>query len=156
MVRIEEAFNKHLSNEALENGLDFAAYMREQKFVFKGKGAKWDIDTRNWKLLFKGKIYATIIIEKNQTFGVYGDFDSSFIVDDNLKKAVLKKVTLCPQEPCKKRGTICKTSVENYEILGKKFERVCHCPVQFTNPGAKDIDTIQKIMLLYKEKALCK
>ena len=156
MVKIEEAFNKHLADEALKNGLNFAAYMQEQKFKFKGKGAKWDIDTRNWKLLFKDKIYATIIIEKNQTFGVFGDFDKSFQVDDSLKKAVLKKVTLCPQEPCKKRGTICKTSITDWEILGKKFDRVCHCPIQFVNPNAKDVDTIQKIMMLYKEKALAK
>jgi len=149
---IEEAFNKQLAGESLKKGLSFASFMQGHKFILKGKGAKWDANSTNWKLLFRGKIYATIIIEKNQTFGVYSDFDKSFQADDILREAVLAKVTACPQEVCKRNNHMCKTSIADYEILGTKHERVCHCPIQFSNPDAKDIDTIQKIMLLYKDK----
>jgi len=156
MVKIEEAFNKQLSGVPLENGLNFIAFMQEQGFQFKGKGAKWDENSTNWKLRFKGKIYATILIDSNQAFGVFCDFDTTFTADDDFREAVLAKVTACPQEPCKNNNHMCKTSVTHYEILGTNHERVCHCPIQFVNPSAKDIDTLQKIMLLYKEKVLRK
>ena len=151
---IEEAFNKQLAGESLKNGLNFAAFMQEHKFILKGKGANWNVDSTCWKLLFRGKIYATILIEQNQTFGVYCDFDKSFQVNDDLKKSVLAKIPVCPQEACKRNNHLCKSSITDYEILGTKHERVCHCPIQFSNPDAKDIDTIQKIMLLYKDKVL--
>ena len=151
---IEEAFAKQLTGESLKNGLNFVSFMQEHKFIFKGKGAKWDTYSSCWKLLYRRRIYATILIEKNQTFGVYCDFDASFQVDNDLRKAILAKIPTCPQEPCKSANHLCKTSITDYRILGMKYERVCHCPVQFQNPDADDIDTLQKIMLLYKEKAL--
>jgi len=155
MVKIEEAFIKQLSGEPLKIGLDFIAFMQENGFQFKGKGAKWDESSTNWKLRFKGKIYATILIDQNShNFGVFCEFDKSFHADNNLRDAILAKVTSCPQEICIHNNHMCKTSITDYEILGTKYDRVCHSPLQFVQPSAKDIDALQKIMLLHKAARL--
>jgi len=149
---IEDAFNKKLAGESLKNGLDFISNMREHKFTFKGKGAKWTIDCTNWKIHYKGKNFATIIINDDNTFGICTDFDNKFQLDDNLKEGVLAMVIACPQWCCKE--PYCKSSRINWEILGKTHERVCHSPIQVFNPDSKAIETVIKIMLLYKQERI--
>jgi len=156
---IEDAFNKQLNGEVLQSALDFAAYMRENKFTFKAQGAIWDENSRNWNLQYKGTSYAPISIENSEkspnTWGVWCNFDSNFEVTDNtLKETILSLVISCPQASCKKpycSGVYAKRR-ENWSILDKTFESVCYRPIKVFNPNPQQLETIQQILMMYKKR----
>ena len=149
----EEALNIRLTGEALTDALNFAAFMRANKFTFKGKGkgGTWDINCKHWRLYLKTKCYATIFIEKNNAITIIIDFDESFIVEeDGLKNELLGMVTNCPQSVCKE--PYCNNSRADWVLFGKTHTLVCHCPIQVLAPTAKQLGAIQQLMLMYKNK----
>jgi hypothetical protein len=150
--KIEEVFNKHLTDESLKNGLDFIAKMRSSGFSFKGSPTSgWNIDCSYWWIYVQNKRVDDIYINKNNhTFHIDGDFENALqAAQSDFKEELFKYVLTCPRQNCKE--PYCPNRKTNWELLGKTYDCVCKNPLRFYSTDAKALEAVYKIMLLYKQ-----
>ena len=133
---IEEKINDQLRNDAKKNALDFIAFTRENECedLCVIVVAKKPVHISPW----------TIFINHCN----FGDEGSA---DDDLKEAAWAHAHICDHFASGgKRCGCCNQPGFHETMLGKEFENLCKCPLQFTNPDAQTLVQVKKLLLMLK------
>ena len=138
--KIEDVIGNFLSDDALKNGLDFIAYLKENKMSPQWSAANsWKVSYRAQNILFirlgsesqyygmeKGSWYIYVYI---------GGYEDS--LPDDFKEIVWSNIKYC--NSC----SHCKG--ERMMIFGKEFDNVCDSFI-VNNPDSRAIECVKKIM----------
>ena len=143
--KYEDEIRKKLTGDALENALNFIAYLRESGFtsnltysyVFDyldhGVGVLYCFSATDWTIFWG-----------DDDFFEYEDC----LADEQLKKFAWDHVKICfiaQGKPCGCGSQPGKSAT----ILGKNFENVC-TSFEFANPNADDLEYIKKLVEISK------
>ena len=146
-IEIEEAINDTLRGDALQNALEFAAFLRANGLSLE----KIDIPG-GWNVYIRGINSAFVqIFRDRNNFNVVlhiSTYDGESPVDDELKEFAWAHVVLCPQG-CG-GPAFCDESQNRRTIFGKEYDSTCQSPLAFIAPDANDLVNIQKLMLMLK------
>ena len=75
------------------------------------------------------------------------------VTDDELKEFAWKHAHICDYFITDGKRCGCgRQPGSQKNILGKEFENICHCPMQFINPDAETLENMKKLLLLLKQK----
>ncbi|MCL2488523.1 MAG: hypothetical protein FWE80_07560 [Oscillospiraceae bacterium] len=142
--KVEEIASEYLDGEALDNLLDFVAWMREKRMTptFANKSSIGVNYTSRicYLKLRHGSWYIWPAGRKKERFHeyVYG-----FLVCEALKELVSTSLA-----PCMKGCSHQCNGGSGYTVTvcGKDFEnKCCCCPVRFHNPDAEALKIIKKV-----------
>ena len=147
---IIEQINENLSGDAQKNALDFAAFLRAKDISLNGsgKGGDWS----GWAVggTTGDSIGYMIVNGKDEFPGPWTvwfntcDFKSD--ADEALKEAAWAHASPCGK--CHKGWADCGGGERT--IFGKEFESLCHSPMMFSNPDARELEYAKKLMLMLK------
>ena len=171
-IILENVMNHVLSGDALENALDFAAFLRANDFHFdhnpdeSAESDKSDesteSDTNNeskWTGAIGGVVgdsigylYVNAGADFPDPWNIWlneYDFDDDGSADANeLKEFVWGNVNYCAK--CNPDWENCGGSEQT--VFGKNFDRLCHSPMFVYMPDAERLEKLKKLMLKIKEK----
>ena len=152
-LKIEERINNVLSGDTLNNALDFAAFLRANELSpeLHDSGDGWSILYRNDSI---GFILVNGVAEIPGPWTVWFnscDFGDNGSVDDDLKETAWAHASICGH--FSSGGKVCGCGDQpgfRRTIFGKVFENRCHSPLMFTNPDAKTLEHVKRLMLMLK------
>jgi len=152
-LKIEERINNVLSGDTLNNALDFAAFLRANELSpeLHDSGDGWSILYRNDSI---GFILVNGVAEIPGPWTVWFnscDFGDNGSVDDDLKETAWAHASICGH--FSSGGKVCGCGDQpgfHRTIFGKVFENRCHSPLMFTNPDAKTLEHVKRLMLMLK------
>lgn len=148
--KIEEIAENLFDGDKLKNFLDFNEFLKNNKLT-KGSTAK---TACRWMIKYKNKRLCHLMASKDfWAISYYKDKEifekcENYITDE-LKEFILENINTKPG--CKNsKGGKCK-GIENINILGKMFDRVCGCHMlMVTNPDGKTLEYAKEIVLINK------
>ena len=146
-LMIEDKINDVLTGDALKNALDFVAFLRENQLSLDSNG-----DSEGWAVggIVGNSIGFMLVNGAAQMPGPWTiwfnscDFYESDSTDDELKETAWTHVNVCGDCHAGWRDCGC----GDRRILGRKFDFLCHSPLAFTNPDAKTLESMKKLMLM--------
>jgi len=149
-IEIEDAIKKKLKGDAQTNALDFLAFTRENDISLNGDGNGGDWS--GWAVGGTvGDSIGYMIVNGAKKFpGPWTiwlnscDFEDS--ADDALKEAAWAHASPCGK--CHEGWEDCGGGART--IFGRKFDRLCHSPLMFTNPDAQTLEYAKKLILMLK------
>lgn len=146
---IEDKINNLLTGDALKNALDFVAFLRENQLLLDSNG-----DGEGWAVggLVGDSVGFMLVNGAAQMPGPWTiwfnscDFQESGLTDDELKETAWAHANACGH--CHAGWRDCGGGERT--IFGKTFDRLCHSPLAFTNPGAQTLERMKKLILMLK------
>lgn len=147
---IEKKMNEVLSGDSLKNALDFADFFRANELSCEANedGTGWAVGG-----IVGNSIGYMLVNGVEQMPGPWTiwfnscDFGGSEPADDELKEATWSHASNCGH--CHDGWKDCGGGRRT--IFGKEFEWLCHSPLMFTNPNAKTLESVKKLMLILKQ-----
>jgi len=154
--QVEEIIADVLSNEALENALDFVAFLRANKL-----SPRW-ASLNSWAVSYKNQRVCYIRLSGTAPYhnledgswhinhvnygqtNLVGDDNGQLISDEKLKDMVWSNVKYCIKCYNCKAGNI-------VTVLGKQFDEVCHSWLMMKNPDVDAISCAKRIVLMRKQ-----
>lgn len=142
---IEDAINEKLTGEARNNALAFVDFLRTNGLAVESNdgGDGWAVGG-----VMGDSIGFLLVNGAPQMPGPWTfwfnscDFGSDDPADDELKETVWAHASNCGR--CHAGWKDCGGGERT--IWGRKFERLCHSPLMFTNPDAKALESVEKLM----------
>ena len=150
---IEDKIKSVLSGDSLNNALDFIAFLQANGFSTEthGDGEGWAGAVGGIVGDSYGFMMANGAAEMPGPWTMWFnscDFDGFDSIDDDLKEAVWAHASNCGK--CHAGWKDCGGGAKT--IFGREFEYLCHSPLMFTNPDAKTLENVKKLMLILKQK----
>ena len=148
---MENAISEKLTGDSKKNALDFAAFLRANGLLTdsNGDGEGWavggTVGNSTGFMLVNGAAQMPgpwTVWFNSCDFGDYG------AADDDLKETAWAHTSICGH--CHAGWKDCGGG--DRVIFGKEFEGLCHSPLMFTDPGAKTLGNIKKLMLMLQEQ----
>jgi hypothetical protein len=142
--KIEDLINDVLSGNTLKNALDFAAFLRVNEMIAGGD---------HGEVSYKGKCVCYMYLDGNAqmpgpwtiwTEGDYSNEHKDVPMDEHMKEIAWANVNICGS--C---GGNCSPGKRKV-ILGKEFDNVCNADMAFTNPDAKTLECVKKLLKMRK------
>jgi hypothetical protein len=149
-IIIEEKIKGVLSGDSLENALNFVAFLQANELVTETHG-----DGDGWSGAIGGIVGNSLgFMMVNGAADMPGPWTVWFnscdfggdSVDDDLKETAWAYASKCGK--CHTGWETCGGGART--IFGKEFEYLCHSPLMFTNPDAKTLVNLKKLMLMLK------
>jgi len=148
---VEAVIKAAMSGDALTNALDYAAFLRANEFTPDFHGGH---DNNGFFTMYSKENVSYLMISGREddfcgpwtiwfNFNDFGDGDG---VADELKETAWKHASNCGK--CHPGWADCGCGKRT--IFGKDFDHLCHSPLMFTNPDAKTLEHVKKLMLLLK------
>lgn len=167
--KIEDIINELLDGEAKENALDFAAWLRANKF-----GISATSNGISWKATFKGKTVCRILNMKNDWWRVenypynipqkYDELTekiNELIVKENMQDVIWKHMTAnkcrrCAPNFCSKISGENPGSFAGFtvKLFGREFVGLCKYNMYFDNPDKRAVECCKKICELKKQSII--
>ena len=149
-ITIEEKMNETLSGDSLKNALDFAAFMRSNEISLDSN----DDNGEGWAVggVVGNSIGFMLVNGAADMPGPWTiwfnscDFNGEDSVSEDLKETAWAHASPCGK--CHDGWKDCGNGERT--IFGRKFENLCHSPLMFTNPDAKTLENLKKLILLVK------
>ena len=145
---IENIINEKLNGESKQNALDYIAFLQANEISLDSNndGEGWAVGGIVGNSIGFMLINGTENMPGPWTMWLnscdFGDAD----VDDELKEAVWSHASPCGK--CHAGWKDCGGGER--VIFGKKFDHLCHSPLMFTNPDSKTLESLKKIVLMFK------
>ena len=154
---IEEAINDILRDDALNNALDFAAFLRTNDFL-----PVWHDSGDGWSIMRADEGIGFIVVNRVEKWGIKPrswtvffnscDFDGDAPANDDLKEIAWTHLNICGHYLSGGKRCGCGNQPGRRDtIFGKECEHLCHSPLAFTNPDAQTVEHMKKLMLLLKK-----
>ncbi len=147
-TKIEDAINEKLTGDAQRNALDFVAFLRANEISLNSSG-----DGEGWAVggIVENSVGFMLVNGAEQMPGPWTVWFNSCDfggdpADDELKETAWAYTSKC--EHCHAAWKDCGGG--DRTIFGKEFEWLCHSPLMFTNPDAKTLQNVNKLILLLK------
>ena len=147
--KIEDRINEVLTGDAQKNALNFVEFSRANDISFTSND-----DGQGWAVGgIVGDSIGYMHIDGNEQFpGPWTlwfnscDFGGGDSVDGELKEIAWTHASPCGR--CHEGWKDCGGG--NRTIFGKEFESLCHSPLMFTNPDAKTLENVKKLVVMLK------
>lgn len=147
-IKVEDVINEKLKGDAQKNALDFADFLSTSSLTLdpNDDGGGWAVGGT-----VGNSIGYMLINGEPQMPGPWTvwlnscDFGNS-TADDELKETAWAHANECAK--CHPGWKDCGGG--DGTIFGKEFERLCHSPLAFTNPDAKTLESLKKLILMLK------
>ena len=144
---IEEQIGHVLTGDAQKNALDFIAFLQANKISLDSNG-----DNEGWAVggIVGESIGFMLVNGAPDCPGPWTmwfnscDFGDGGNINDDLKETVWAHASPCGK--CHAGWEDCGGG--NRTIFGREFERLCHSPLMFTNPGGKTLENMKKLILI--------
>ena len=150
---IEDKINSVLKGDALKNALDFTAFLRANNITpesYEGGDG--------WSVMRAGESIGFILVngadEMPGPWTVwfnsceFGDGDG---VSDDVKETAWEHASICGHFSSGGKDCGCGDQPGfQRTIFGRVFENRCHSPLMFTDPDAKTLANVKKLMLMIK------
>ena len=154
--KIEEIITDVLAGDALENALDFVAFLRANKLSPRWASLNaWAVSHKNQRICYI-RLYGTAHyhnledgswhinhVNYGQT-SFAGDDGEQLISDEKLKDMVWNNVKHCSRCYNCKPGNV-------VTVLGKQFDKVCHSWLMMKNPDIVTLGCAKRIVLMKKQ-----
>jgi len=149
-LKIENVINEKLFGESQKNALNFISFLHSKNIQLTANGE----DGQGWAIGgIVGDSLGFLMIngEKNMP-GPWTFWFNSCIFNENdeineeLKETAWTHASKCGR--CHDGWETCGNG--DRIIFGKTFESLCHSPLMFTDPDAKTLENMQKLMLIVK------
>jgi len=149
LIRLENIINEKLTCDAKESALDLAAFFRANDVSLNSNsdGGGWAVGG-----IVGDSIGYLMVNGESQMPGPWTlwfnscEFSNEDAADDELKETAWTHASPCGQ--CHAGWKDCGGGERT--IFGKKFEVLCHSPLMFTNPDAKTLGNLKKLLLMVK------
>lgn len=139
---IVDVVNNVLHGDTQKRALDFVAYLSDNKI-----NAQWSA-TNAWKISYQSfsvcfiRLYGTAEyynLKENswQITPFIGEYDASSLSDE------FKEIVWAKKRTCQICG---KCALQLDHVFGKKYDYVCEKSIVFSNPDAKEIECIKKLI----------
>ena len=151
---IEEKINESLRGDSLANALDLAAFIRANGMGFTSNddGEGWAVGGTVGDSLGYMMINGEPDMPGPWTFWFNScDFGGGETADVELKETAWAHSSVCAN--FSSGGKICGCGDQpglHGTIFGREFENRCHSPLMFTDPGAKTLEHLKKLILMLK------
>ncbi len=151
---IEDRIRQVLSGDASKNALDFAAFLRAH-----GLPPVWHVSGDGWSVMDADRSVGFVLVNgAAQEPGPWTvwfnscDFDGGGPADEALKETAWAHANLCSHFSSGGKKCGCGNQPGfRRTIFGKTFENRCHSPLFFTNPDAKTLEHVEKLLLMLKQ-----
>ena len=154
---IEEKIKSVLDGGAQVNALDFSAFLRSNGIMPKCYEAGGD----GWSVMYKEDSIGFILVNGAEQMPgpwtvwfntcEFGDGDG---VEAEVKEAAWEHASVCANFTSGGKDCGCGDQPGFHrEIFGREYENRCHSPLMFTDPDAKTLESVKKLMLLIKRNA---
>ena len=152
-VEIEDRINSVLEGESRKNALDFAAFLRKS-----GLTPECHESGHGWSIMRSGDSVGFVIADGTaQIPGPWTiwfnscDFDESGPIDNELKETAWAHASICGNFVSGGKDCGCGDQPGFTRVIfGKTFENRCHSPLMFTDPDAKTLNNVKKLLLMIK------
>lgn len=151
--KIDDVINKALTGDAQMNALDFADYLRANEMTIDGDAPCWGI---NYKAKDVCVLFVTGEADTPGPWTVWLDDNDyneleDFPIDEQTKETAWAHANICGH--FSSGGTDCgcgKQPGRTKTIFGKDFDNICTSTFMFTNPNAKTLECVKKLVKLRK------
>lgn len=147
-LRIEDAITERLTDDAQKNALAFVAFLRANNVSFdsgeEGNGEGWAVGGTVGDSIGYMMVNGEEKMPGPWTFWFNACDFGEEPAEDALKESVWAHVSPCGQ--CHPGWADCGGGERT--IWGRRFDCLCHSPLMFTNPDAKTVATVEKLILL--------
>ena len=148
-ITIEEQIGHVLTGDAQKNALDFIAFLQANEISLDSNG-----DNEGWAVggIVGNSIGFMLVNGAPDCPGPWTmwfnscDFGDGGNINDDLKETVWAHASPCGK--CHAGWENCGGG--NRTIFGREFEKLCHSPLMFTNPGGKTLENMKKLILNFK------
>jgi len=146
--KIEDVANSVLIGDALQNALDFIAYLRENKLNPSWSATNaWKVSSKTFTVCFirlhgAAEYHGLAAGEWNITPFI-GEYEADALSDEN------KEIVWANKRTCSSCGQ-CALKLD--AVFGKKYDYACEAAVCFRNPDAKAVNCAKKIVELRKNE----
>ena len=151
---VEDRINEVLSGDSRKNALDFAAFLRANGLppVFHEESG------HGWSIMRGDESVGFIIADGSaQMPGPWTiwfnscDFEDGGADDDDLKQTAWEHASICGNFSSGGKDCGCGDQPGFHRtIFGREFENRCHSPLMFTDPDARTLENVEKLMLMLK------
>ena len=141
-----EVENSGLSGHMQKHMLSFVVFLKDNGFSVESED-----DGNGWKIIHMDECVGHMNFTNVGIWIDTCDFGNSS-ADDVLKESTWAHVRRC--EHVRSGGKKCGCGSQpgfNKTIFGKQYENLCFAHLEFTNPDAKALENIKKLMLLYQQ-----
>ncbi len=148
---IEETIRDVLSCDTQKNAMDFVSFLRENELPVTANddGGGWAVggtvgDSKGYMVINGAADFPgpwTVWLNSC-------DFDDGALADDELKETAWAHASDCGR--CHAGWKDCGGGERT--IWGKTFERLCHSPLMFTDPDAKTVGNLEKLLLMLSSR----
>lgn len=148
---IEYKINQALQGDALKNALDFAAFLQAHGISFIGHdgGEGWSIMCKDTDIGFVLVNGAAEIPGPWTVWFSSCDFNGDAPVDDEVKETAWAYANLCSHFSSGGEDCGCGSQPGfTRTIFGRVFDNRCTSPLMFTNPDAKTVEHMTKLLLM--------
>ena len=144
---IEDVIGDVLTGGTLKNALNFIAYLRENKI-----NPQWSA-TNVWKISYKtfsvcfirlygAADYHSLKPNSWHIIPFIGEYEDSSLSDE------LKEIVWANKHTCSSCG---KCALPINKVFGKEYDYACEKSILFTNPDAKTIECVKKLIELRRD-----
>ena len=148
-MQIENVIHEKLKGDMQKNALDLVAFLHENELSLDSNG-----DGEGWAVggIVGNSMGFMLVNGVAQMPGPWTiwfnscDFDGTGSTDDELKETAWAHASKCGH--CHAGWKDCGGG--DRTIWGREFERLCHSPLMFTNPDARTLEHIKRLMLMLK------
>lgn len=144
---IEYKINNALSGESLNNALDLIGFLRTNNLSleFNNDGEGWAVGG-----IVGNSIGYMLVNGKENMPGPwtiwFNSCDFNYTDDEDLKETAWTHASPCGK--CHSGWKDCGNG--DRMIFDKEFKSLCHSPLMFTNPDAKTLINLKKLILMVK------
>jgi len=150
---IEKVINEKLKGDAQKNALDLLNYLITNEMTVDGDAPCWGIN-------YQGKDVGVFFVTGEEDipgpWTVWSDDNNydeveGILIDKQIKEIAWSHTNICGH--FSSGGTDCGCGNQpgkTKTIFGKKFDNICTSTFMFTNPDAKTLECVKKLMELRK------
>jgi len=146
--KIEDVACEVLSGDALENALNFIAFLRENKLNPAWSAANaWKVSSKTFTVcfirLYGAAEYHGLGPGEWNVIPFIGEYDANALPDED------KEIAWANKNDCASCGQ-CALPLDT--VFGKKFSYTCEGAIKFRNPNEKAVECAKKIVTLRKNE----
>ena len=148
-MKLEKTLNKKLSGNALQNALNFLAFMSDNEMPLDSAGEWFQYRGENICTIILGVCEAHNMSGKGDNWSIYwancdvqwGDGDEA---DEALEQFAFRSESPCGKCPCEHSPGIRKT------VFGRVYENSCYSTLCIDNPGAEELGYVKRLAEMRK------
>jgi len=153
-TEIEDAINGTLRGDALQNALNFAAFLRAN-----GLSPDWHESGDGWSIMRADESIGFVVVNRTEQWGIkprswtvfFNSCDFDGPANDDLKETAWAHLNICGHYLSGGKRCGCGSQPGKREtVFGKECEHLCHSPLGFTNPDAQALEHAKKLLLMLK------